>query len=112
MRLYLLKLLVTAVIVATASSLAGRSSALAGFLVAMPLTTMIVLPMAELEHRGTGVAVELARHILLALPFSLLFFAPFVVAERLELSFWKAYVLGCTLLLAGYAGFRVLSRGL
>ncbi|HYC54328.1 MAG TPA: hypothetical protein VEL28_05250 [Candidatus Binatia bacterium] len=110
MKLFLLKMLVAAVVIAGASSLASRSTAIAGFLIAMPLATMIALPMTELENRGTGVAVDLARDILLALPFSLLFFAPFLVADRYELGFWKAYLAGCALLAAGYVAFRAISR--
>jgi hypothetical protein len=109
MGVFVLKTMVTAVVLAAASLLAPRSPAAAGFLVAMPLATMLVLPMIEFEGGGSRAAVETARSILFALPFTLLFFVPFALADRLHLSFWRAYLAGCVLLAAGAFIYRAIA---
>ena len=82
----------------------------AGFIVALPLATMLVLPLAYVQHRDSASAFELARRILVALPITLLFFVPFLFRERL--SFWGAYAIGCALLPLGYFAHRAILRAL
>ena len=82
----------------------------AGFIVALPLATMLVLPLAYVQHRDSASAFELARSILVALPITLLFFVPFLFRERL--SFWGAYAIGCALLPLGYFAHRAILRAL
>lgn len=90
-------------VIAFCAWLSKTKPMLAGFLVAMPLTTLLVLPLSMLQQNQSQEAVILfAKSILLALPFSLLFFVPFFVAERFKFSFWHCYLLGITLLVLGY----------
>ena len=107
---FLAKILISAAVISGASWLAGRSPSLAGFLVAMPVATLLVLPFAQLEHGSTAQTLDLAKSILLALPVSLAFFVPFVLAERLGLGFWTTYALGWLALAAGYALHRAAIR--
>jgi len=104
---FVAKILISAVVISAASWLAGRSPALAGFLVAMPVATVLVLPFAQLEHGRTADTIALARSILLAIPASLAFFVPFLFAERLGLGFWPTYALAWAALAAGYALHRI-----
>lgn len=106
---FLAKVLISAVVISGASWLAGRSPSLAGFLVAMPVATLLVLPFAQLEHGNTAQTLELAKSILLAIPVSLAFFVPFLVAERLGLGFWTTYALGWLALVAGYFAHRTVA---
>lgn len=96
------KILVTAVVVAGTSWLSGRSPGLAGFIVALPITSMLVLPFSRADHADPAVAIGFARSIFFAIPLSLTFFLPFLFAERLALGFWQAYAAGCALLVASY----------
>jgi len=59
---------VAGLVVATASWLAGRFPTRAGFLVALPLSSMLVLPMAYLQHGRMEHSFLLAKSILLAVP--------------------------------------------
>lgn len=94
---FLLKAVIAGVVVALASTLAGRVPILAGFLVALPISTAILLPMSYAEHGSFHQVVVLAKSIAVAVPLTLFFFLPFFVAERLGLGFWLAYLLafGC-----------------
>ncbi len=107
---FVINLLVSATLISCSAWLARRWPVAAGFLVALPLASMIVLPMAHLQHSDGGNSFLLARSILLALPVSLTFFVPFLLAPRLGLSFWQAYAAGCLVLPLSFLAYR-LARG-
>jgi len=108
--LFVLNTLVSALVIGAATWLSRRSPGAAGFLVALPLATMLALPLAYLQHRDPVSAFQMARSILVALPITLLFFVPFLMRDRF--SFWGAYALGCALLPLGYWVHRVILRAL
>ena len=102
--------LISASLISIASWLSGRFPGLAGFLVAMPIATMIVLPLSYFQHGNPAHTIVLAKSILLAIPVSLAFFLPFLASARLDLSFWQAYGIGCSLLPIGFFAHRFLLR--
>jgi ACR3 family arsenite efflux pump ArsB len=108
--LIVLNTLVSALIIGVAAWLSRRYPTSAGFLIALPLATMLVLPLAYVQHRDADSVFQMARSILVALPITLLFFVPFLMRDRL--SFWGAYALGCALLPLGYFAHRAIMRAL
>jgi hypothetical protein len=108
--LIVLNTLVSALVIGVAAWISRRYPASAGFLIALPLATMLVLPLAYLQHRDPDSTFHMARSILVALPITLLFFIPFLMRDRF--SFWGAYALGCALLPVGYFLHRALMRAL
>lgn len=108
--LFVFNTLVSALVIGVAAWLSRRYPSGAGFLVALPLATMLVLPLAYLQHRDPGSAFQMARSILVAVPITVLFFVPFLMRDRF--SFWGAYALGCALLPAGYFLHRTIMRAL
>ena len=108
--LIVLNTLVSALVIGVAAWLSRRYPGTAGFLVALPLATMLVLPLAYLQHRDAASVFDMARSILVALPITLLFFIPFLLRDRF--SFWGAYALGCALLPVGYFLHRAVMRAL
>ncbi len=109
---FALNVAVSALVIALASWLSRRFPATAGFLIALPLATMLVLPLSYLEHGDRTTSVLLARSILVAIPVSLCFFVPFLLTGRFGLSFWQAYLYGCAALAMGYFAHRGLTRWL
>ena len=107
---FVINLLVSASLISFCAWLSRRWPVAAGFLVALPLASMIVLPMAHLQHSDTDDTFLMARSILLAIPVSLTFFVPFLLAPRLGLSFWQAYAAGCLVLPLSFVVYR-LARG-
>jgi hypothetical protein len=107
---FLLNILVSSVVISLAAWLSRRFPVLAGFLVALPLASMLVLPLSYIEHGSQQSTVQLARSIVIAIPVSLAFFIPFVLSERLNLSFWQAYAFGCIALALGFLVHRVVAR--
>jgi len=107
-----IKLAVAAMVIAFSSWLAGRKPELAGFIVALPLTTLLALAFSYAEYKDSATSVAFAKSVFVGIPVSLLFFIPFLLAERLNLSFWQCYALGLLLLLAGYLIHRQLLQWL
>ena len=108
--LIVLNTLVSALVIGVAAWISRRYPVSAGFLIALPLATMLVLPLAYLQHRDPDGTFQMARSILVALPITLLFFIPFLMRDRF--SFWGAYATGCALLPIGYFVHRAIMRAL
>jgi hypothetical protein len=106
--LIVLNTIVSALIIGVAAWLSRRYPVTAGFLIALPVATMLVLPLAYLQHKDPGSAFQMARSILVALPITALFFVPFLMRDRF--SFWGAYAMGCVLLPVGYWVHRAIMR--
>jgi len=106
--LIVLNTLVSALVIGAAAWVSRRYPVTAGFVIALPLATLLVLPLAYLQHRDADSAFQLARSILVSLPITLLFFVPFLMRDRF--SFWGAYALGCALLPVGYFVHRAILR--
>lgn len=96
------KTVVAAVLISFVSWLSGKKTGLAGFLTALPLTTLLALAFSQMEWGDSKQSVEYAKSVFVAIPVSLLFFVPFLLAEKLSLSFWTCYVSGVGLLGVGY----------
>lgn len=107
---FALNVFVSALVISFASWLSGRFPTAAGFLVALPLATMLVLPLSFREHGSAESSILLAQSIFVAIPISLGFFLPFLVSSRFGLSFWQAYALGCAALPVGFFVHRAVAR--
>lgn len=98
----ILKILIAATVIATTSWLSDKRPELAGFIVALPLVSMLALMFSYAEYRDIQSTVTFAKSILIGVPVSYLFFLPFFFAERFQLGFWITYLAGLLLLLAGF----------
>lgn len=104
--IFLTKIAISACVIAFSAWLSGKKPELAGFIIALPLATLLVLPFSYLEHQDPAASVRFAKSILAAVPLSLLFFVPFLLAERLAWNFWALYAGGLALLICGYVIHR------
>ncbi|WP_022696755.1 hypothetical protein [Euryhalocaulis caribicus] len=102
MFLWLLKAVVAGVVVATAAWLSEKKPGLAGFVVALPLASLLALAFSWFEHRDSQTSILFARSILIAVPVSYLFFAPFFFTGRTGWGFWSSYAAGFVLLILGF----------
>jgi len=104
----LFKVLFSAGMIAFSSWLAGKRPELAGFIIALPLMTLLVLPFNFAEYQDPQNTVTFAKSILVAVPLSLTFFIPFVFAEKIMplapegYGFWLVYALGLISLTLAY----------
>ena len=108
MWLILFKLIVSSSVIAFASWLSGKRPELAGFIIALPLMTLLVLPFSMAEYRDPAASVRFAQSIFAAVPLSMLFFVPFLLAAKLQWGFWPLYGSGIALLVAGFFAHKFL----
>ena len=102
MPIFILKLLTSATLISFVSTLASKRPILAGYLTALPLTSMLALSFMYLETKDNVGATLYAKSIFVAVPLSLLFFVPFLLQAKTALPFLANFVLGIGLLWLGY----------
>ena len=100
--IFLAKVLLAALVIAFASWLSGKKPELSGFIIALPIASIIAIAFSYLEHKNTENTVIFAKSILVGVPVSYLFFLPFFFAKNFNMNFWLVYGLGIILLLIGY----------
>jgi hypothetical protein len=99
---FLSKVLLAALVIAFASWLSGKKPELSGFIIALPIASIIAIAFSYMEHKNTENTVLFAKSILIGVPVSYLFFVPFFFAKNFNMNFWMIYGLGIILLIAGY----------
>jgi len=99
---FIFKIIVSGFLIAVASWLAGKKPILAGFIIALPLMSMLSILFTYAEYRDMTKINQFATSILVAVPLSLTFFIPFLVNKWLKLNFATTYSLAITCLIAAY----------
>ena len=84
---FILKVLISGIIIALTSWLAGRKPVLAGFIVAIPIVSMLSIILSYWEYRDMAKINQFAVSIFLAVPLSLSFFIPFMLNRWLKMNF-------------------------
>ncbi|MCH7500955.1 MAG: hypothetical protein IH886_13265 [Nitrospinae bacterium] len=102
MTLFILKAIIAAIVISFCSWLSGKRPDLAGFIVALPIATLIALAFSYTEYKNVQITIAFAKSIFVGVPVSLLFFVPFLLAEKLNISFWQSYSAGVGLLIIGF----------
>jgi hypothetical protein len=90
---------VSALVIGFTSWLATKNPKLAGLLLALPISTLLALALQNFQNPSdASTSVKFARSIFAGVPLSLTFFIPFLLADKLGLSFWGLYALGLGIL--------------
>jgi len=100
--LFFAKIIISAVLIAFASWLAGRNPRLAGFIIALPLASVLAIIFSYWQYRDMQKLNEFAVSILAAVPLSLFFFVPFILNRWLKLNFSFSMILGFSCLYGAY----------
>ena len=98
----LLNVFLSATLISTVLWIAKTNPVLGGFILSLPLSTLIALAFSQLQTGDAGNTSLLAKSIFIGVPSTLLFFVPFLFAERMKLGFWTAYASGFALLIVSY----------
>ncbi len=88
---FLIKIIFSGIIIAFAGWLAGRNPVLAGFIIALPLMSMLSILFSYWEYRDMAKINQFATSILVAVPLSLFFFIPFLLNKWLKMGFAMTY---------------------
>ncbi len=89
---FITKTLISAAIIAFAAWLAGRKPILAGFVIALPIMSMLAILFSYLEYRDMQKLNQFATSIVVAVPLSLAFFIPFLLNRWLKWGFLPTYL--------------------
>ena len=100
--IFALKALFAGLIIAFSSWLAGQNPRIAGFIIALPMASLIAIVFVYFEHSNVEKTILYAKSILVAVPVSYLFFLPFFFAKQLNMNFWMIYGTGILLLTLGF----------
>ena len=100
MALFAMKVLIAGIVIAFTSWLAGQKPTLAGFIVALPLTSALSILLSYLEYRDMDKINQFAISIVVSVPLSLAFFIPFLLNRWFKMSFSITFCLaiGCVAL--------------
>ena len=105
---FVIKILLSSIIISYTSWLAGKKPMLAGLIIALPLTSMLSILFSYSEFKDMNKIAEFSKSIFILVPLSLAFFVPFVCQPWLKTNFAVTYLLGITLLVLAYGVFRLL----
>ena len=100
--IFALKVLFAGLIIALSSWLAGHNPRMAGFIIALPMASLIAIAFVHFEHNSVEKTILYAKSILIAVPVSYLFFLPFFLAKQFNMNFWMIYGSGILLLTLGF----------
>ena len=102
MILFFIKILVAALIIAFSSWLAGQYPKLAGFILALPVASLLAIVFSYVEYNDPEKSVTFAKSMLIGVPASYFFFLPFFFAKSLNMNFWLIYIVGLVLLVVAF----------
>ena len=108
---FAIKAIMSGIIIAFASWLAGKKPILAGFIVALPLVSILSIVLSYMEYRDMEKINQFALSILVAIPLSLFFFVPFVLNKWLKMNFPFTLALGIGCLALAYFLHRLIFKG-
>ena len=101
--MFILKMVLSSAVIAFTSWLANRKPVLAGFIISLPLVSILSILFAYAEHRDMGKINQFATSILVLVPLSLVFFVPFVLNRWLKMGFAATFSLSLACLVLAYA---------
>ncbi len=78
-----LNIALTSILLSLVLWVSKKNPILGGFILSLPLSTLIVLALSKIQNDDPGNTTLLAKSIFIGVPASLLFFVPFLLAERL-----------------------------
>jgi len=81
--LFALKTIVAALIISFGSGISKKLPGLAGFIIALPIASLIALAFSYAEHESPQASITFAKSIFAAVPISLFFLSPFYLRTSL-----------------------------
>ena len=99
---FILKVLLSGLIISFASWISVKKSILAGFIIAIPLQSILSIAFSYAEHKNLDKTILFAKSIIVGIPASLTFFLPFFFAKTLGLNFLTTYCLALFFLIIGF----------
>ena len=103
---FIAKVLFSAIVISFASWLSIKKPVLAGFIIALPLLSILSIAFSYAEHKNLDKSILFAKSIVIGIPASLTFFLPFFFAKALGLNFATTYGLALFFLVIGFIAHK------
>lgn len=97
--LFIVKVLVSALVIAAATEVAKRYPFWGAVIIALPLTSILAMSWLYAETRDNALLTQFAKDIFVIVPVSLVFFLPFWLEPKTQLGFILNLLAGLGLLL-------------
>ena len=81
MVIFFAKVLFSAIVISFASWLSVKKPVLAGFIIALPLLSILSIAFSYAEHKNLDKTILFAKSIVIGIPASLTFFLPFFLLK-------------------------------
>lgn len=108
---FIVKVFVTALLIASASELSKRNSFLAALLISLPLTSVLSFVWVYVESKNLEKISQLSTDVLLMIVPSLVLFIALPLFIKWGLNFWISLTLSCLITAGTYALYvKALSR--
>jgi uncharacterized membrane protein (GlpM family) len=107
---FLIKIFISAFVIAAVSEIGKRSSALGAILAALPLTSIMTMTWLYLDTQDPNKVADLSINIIWAIIPSFIFLLSLPWLLKSGLRFPSAMVLSCFLMLAGYGVYLWILR--
>ena len=107
---FLTRTLISGAIIAVAAWLAGKNPILAGFIIALPLMSMLSILFSWVEYHDMAKINKFAVSILTAVPLSLVFFIPFLLNRWMKMNFPLTYGLAVVFLAGAYFAHSMIMK--
>lgn len=107
---FLIKTLISALIIATVSELSKKENLLAAILASLPLTSLLAMIWLYNDTKDPVKVANLSTGILWAIIPSLVFFLIFPYLIKTGLNFWLSMVVGLLAMGAGYVLYSYLAK--
>ena len=100
--LFILKVIISAFIIALASELARRNRLLSATIISLPLISILSFIWIYIETKDSKMIVSLSYDIIWLVLISLLFFILFPMLIKFGLNFWLSLLISCAALTVVY----------
>jgi hypothetical protein len=104
--LFVVKVLVSALVIAAATEVAKRHPFWGAVIIALPLTSILAMGWLYFDTRDNVLLTQFAKDIFVIVPVSLVFFLPFWLESRTQLGFIANLLLGLGLLAVAVLALR------
>ena len=107
--LFVFKVFISSIIISFASWLSFKKPSLAGFIISIPIVSIISIALSYFEHKDIEKTIVFTKSILVGIPISLLFFLPFFFSKHFGMNFFIIYFSGIVFLILGFFVHRYLT---
>ena len=97
MTAFVIRVFVSAILIATVSEVSRRSPRLGAILLTLPIISILAFGASWFRDHDLKVLSQMAKETLVLVPLGLPFFVPLAFADRLGLGFWPAILVGLVL---------------